>query len=59
MTNSDDGRSAAEKTRLETEFDRDDMEKLEWLQLMTGDSRAGVLRSGVRFMERLYKKFGL
>lgn len=48
-----------DKTRLETWFDKDDMEKLEWLQLATGDSRAGVLRTGVRFMERLYKKFGL
>lgn len=48
-----------EKTRLETIFGREDMERLEWLQLATGDSYAGILRSGVRFMERLYKKFGL
>lgn len=55
----DEDHSTDDRTRLETWFGKEDMDRLEWLQLATGDSRAGVLRSGVRVMERLYKKFGL
>ena len=55
----EDEATVPDKTKLETWFDREDMEKLDWLRVATGNSIAGILRTAVRFMYRLYKKFGL